>query len=214
MTTGMSTKPRRRLFGTIDWSHWPVRIMAGCAVLALVVSTGALLLSMYSTQEQLRLTRETLELSQRPWVVQENLRLPTPVELAPGQFKAELVWKNTGNGPARDLRVFVTPVERPADVPLPEVWEFWSERKQGVLFSTIGLFGPGQTKSSNIDYTLDAADVESTVKGSRIFNVVGWATYRDIFDVTHWTTFCVEFQPAAKRFDYCETGNDMGSREP
>jgi hypothetical protein len=199
----MPDKPKRRLFGTMEWSHWPDRVMAFAAVVTLTWS-------MCSTRDQLRLTRQALILSQRPWVVQDTITHPTPLELTTQPLTLDVVWKNTGAGPARDLRVLVTVVERTVDFPLPDIWSFWSTDPPAT-HSSIGLFGPGQTKVSHFDHTFTDSKLADIMAGRAIFDLVGWATYRDVFETTHWVTFCVRYNPHTKVFDYCDAGNDTGT---
>lgn len=55
---------------------------------------------------------------------------------------------------------------------------------------------------------LTASTIDSIKDGNKILCFFGKITYKDIFRIPHWTTFCVQLTPSLDNFTSCDTYND------
>lgn len=187
------------------WSHWPDRIMAVVAVVALVAS-------FWTTSLQLRISLDTARLSQRPWVVVDQLSGSSSTIALGSTMTIPIIWKNSGQGPARSVRLFNGYVSRPTQTPLPSIWTF--DGGSSSNHSTTAIVGPGAQATLVLDLAFDAEHLDQIRTGQRTLNLIGWATYLDVFNQKHWTTFCAVYLPNQQAFDICEEGNETDDPAP
>lgn len=185
-----------------DWGDYPNRTLALVGLAALAMSA----IQTCNTNDQLELTRESLELSQRAWLVVEQVRLPEKLELVANRvLAAPIVWKNTGQGPARRVTIysgaFTMPMDRPFPIPPPE--QPHADR------SVVGIVGPGGSIIAHPEIPALSEEYLTQVKaGTRRLNIYGKARYTDVFNCLRWTTFCGEYDPTREHFRLCDVYNE------
>lgn len=141
------------------------RIIASAAVLAVFVSYCA-------NRAMYRVSRDTLETSNRPWVLFDDVEI---VEAkTAGHFWASVAVKNFGNSPALDVGRRIT--FREQGMAPSECADFdWADSEKVVL-------APGQPIEAGFPKTLS--------QETHVFYAYGRIKYRDNFGGFHETCFC------------------------
>ncbi|MBY0279992.1 hypothetical protein K2Z84_32045 [Candidatus Binatia bacterium] len=159
-----------------------------------------------NTRQQLALTRKSLALSQRPWVVMDRLVGDAAIDLT-REVKLNGDWTNVGQGPARYVRTFILPVRSGANAPFPNVWDY-SPASEREWKSVNGILGPRSRIASPANFQLSDEERDSIMSGAELLRIIGFAYYADVFGSRHWTTTCWVYRTTWNRFDLCEAGND------
>ncbi|MBY0279989.1 hypothetical protein K2Z84_32030 [Candidatus Binatia bacterium] len=186
-------------------SHWADRITAAVALIAL----GA---SFWSTQAQLDLTRQTLQLGQRPLL---TIKPPTIEWRNDEQPVITFTWRNSGLGPARSVVVHYwmpVPVEADADT-----YSLQLSMQHGYGLSTpefdAGPVGPGEDIIPT-QQLLPFGEVSFFDPGRPIL-MTGMATYWDLFGKVYSTRYCLRFE--RRQITFCKNGStseEQPSGEP
>jgi hypothetical protein len=189
------------------WSHWPDRVMA-------IVAAAALVVSIVGTWWQLKLTRESLELAEFPWVTTKVLPV---IDADVGNSNVTLKLKNTGDGPALKLKItseIAVPLHADVDETEAELADKLRDLTPGTDDYSVGLLGPDEDVEQEVKFLLqDGAPIDTSraiATGWRDLVVAGRADYRDVFGNHHWVTYCMRYAFQTHAFVMCRTGNDAG----
>lgn len=192
---------------SVDWTKpWWLEYV-GAAGVAVALCTA--IYNGCNTREQLALTRKSLALSQRPWIVMDRLASGATIDLTQ-EFTLNGDWTNVGQGPARHVHTFVIPVRSEATAPLPDVWPF-SPASEREWKSVVGILGPRSRVASPVLIRLTDEQRTAVTSGKELLRVIGFAYYADVLGGRHWTTTCWVYRLPWNRFDLCEGGNDTDS---
>ncbi len=151
------------------------------------------------TQKALGAVREANRLEQRAWIAVSRIQtVPDPIE-AGRPLVAQVILKNTGLTPARDVSctAVIDPVprgERPrfayTDTPASVGTVFPSAEYTLSLFATISRStGKPAPLTPELLATISNGDVQLFLHGR--------VTYRDIFGSKHWFTYCFSYLPGS-----------------
>jgi hypothetical protein len=147
-------------------------------------------------------TRFLVEVGQRPWVSHVTVR--SHVSTVPGgglRINAASQFNNSGKTPAFELRtsqwleVFVSAV--PHDLQILNT---------STSSATLGPGSPGNILSNII---VEPVDVSAIQGGLKIVCLYGIATYRDVLEKQHRTTWCLTFEVSTSDFAYADKHNTM-----
>jgi hypothetical protein len=133
--------------------------------------------------------RAAAESSKRAWVHAMDFRLTLKLQSAENS-SLDVSIGNLGTTPARELKVathFLICDETPDDLPLkPRVFNV--------------ALGPGVSFSLSHFLRISQADLAGITTGRKVLLSCGRAEYRDVFDVTRETRWCVVYDHTAKAF--------------
>jgi hypothetical protein len=193
------------------------KITAGGVALALI----SLLFVWFSYQQ----SRQTLELDQRAWL--EYAKTPDApnsqrrtIQFQAGQpFSVQVLFKNTGKTPARNLvaTVFLDTFGASEAVPLDHVGKSYThETITAGILTPNDEFGPILVVRHGADHSVTlvtSEQVGALASGKFYFAIYGVISYDDIFGVHHWTNFCDWNGVGAGPFNtyQCTEYNDVDS---
>jgi hypothetical protein len=103
-----------------------------------------------------------------------------------------IIWKNGGDTPTRNLRISITQAQR--DAPLPPDFEFPSDdqRIYGGRPLPILVLGPHATASAIRHAEIPLGAIPDINSGKELAYLWGYARYHDVFGAPHLTRYCVQ----------------------
>lgn len=176
--------------------------MAVAAVIALVAS-------FWSTIAQLNLTRESMQLGQRPLL---TIKPPT-IEWRNDDLPViTFTWRNSGLGPARRVVVHYwmpVPVEADADA---NSLKLSMQHGYGLSVPEFdaGPVGPGEDIIPT-QQVLPFGKVSFFDAGKPVL-ITGKATYSDLFGKVYSTQYCLRFEN--RQITFCKDGSTSEERPP
>ena len=115
----------------------------------------------------------------------------------------KLFFKNTGKTPARDVAV-------------DNIWEVLDDGRARIVdktseHKTLVLF-PDITTSCELSHMFSQAEAERIAARMAILSASGTVSYSDIFGVSHWSKYCVQYEPSGG-FSPCVRGGNEVDRD-
>jgi hypothetical protein len=177
--------------------HWrdnPLDLIVVFATLVLVVLTGL----------QWRAQKESTRLSTRAWLTPKSFDFLNT--LAEGQVpSAQIVFHNSGGSPAINVRFrwrvgFVgNNIQLGSEMPLAEASENQS----------VGVIGATAEYRAATTFTrpVAAQDIADIRGRQGRWMAFGRVTYDDIFSQSHYTEYCIEFEPSDGTARLCSQWN-------
>lgn len=148
------------------------------------------------------IARRSMRLEQRAWVGVSDINTVQTMQVGK-VFTVNVVFKNTGKTPARNVRVAavidpVTGGHRP---------DF-----DAIEATSRGLLQPGATMFTTLHSDDSGRGItqfgyDSVMNGSLKIYLHGTVRYRDIFDRQHWATFCFNLLPTGA-YGVCAEHNE------
>lgn len=164
-------------------------------------------LALFAGWTLLEIHRSTL-LDQRAWIGVETIRGIPSVPEVNKPYDVAVVFTNSGKTPAKNVVMYNHVIPSPT---LPVVRE--SCREAIRTHESTTMIAPNATLTQFLHPTNgkplpDGWDVDLAHKG-RLY-VYGCVLYDDIFEKSHWLTYCGVLNPTSKAFDTCEKYTDTG----
>jgi hypothetical protein len=160
---------------------------------------------------QWSIMKDTLLLSNRPWVMVSDIITQNKIQTPGQEFKVTVTWKNVGNSPALHFDSFSTLilVSTPEAAFSVKEAEIPSCPERLAEFKSSGSLGPSITVSSSPSLTIDSADFTAIRRWKKRIIACGKAIYRDLFRGSHKTTFCYlyYFTEENEKFVPCPIGD-------
>jgi hypothetical protein len=158
----------------------------------------------------------------RAWVLVDKIdttngfKILTPLALKVGDaVGADVTFKNSGNTLAKDLSITVTIVPKRYDSPWDgkhgEQLTFPFEEIQGGATRTLASGNTG-FNTVFLDGHIDKYALEALLDDRLVVYVHGRITYRDIFDVEHWSRFCALLLSGGG-WAQCTSGNEVDENQ-
>src|ERR1035437_6030847 len=185
-----------------------------------------------NAQNALNASIEASKLDKRAWFgISETEVLQYDPSDPAKPFRFQILFQNTGKTPARQVhiagvfQVYDSIVEGPTDSDWKPLLEYFDKVQERYVV------GPNATRRFMVpgpDFDITAAQQNSPYGPSRdlitrnyllfkertkYLSFFGQATYLDIDNRQHTTTFCLWFFPEMKRLANCGKGNDMKDRK-
>lgn len=182
--------------------HW-VPIIGLFATAALWFNTNRQISVM---QETLQQNKATLQHEQRPWVGLNKLE---GLIIQPGvPFQVTAILLNSGKSVVLNTKADLVIVRDPSRRPLDQIILAAQASTKEITHSTSTVFPSINT--SIVVGTKDAMDeklIRQIKEREILVYLVGSLSYRDVFENSHTTVFCLRYEPRGNGFDHCEKYN-------
>jgi hypothetical protein len=117
-----------------------------------------------------------------PWMAKPDSPPTLPQETSPIAFPLHIV--NVGKSPAKYVVAdfFIESVKNGRQPLL--------NRTKRLSYFSAGILFPGDPENLSSSYTLPQSEWEDFAEGRSFLVIYGRASYKDVFQVDHWTNFC------------------------
>lgn len=182
--------------------HW-VPIIGLVATAALWFNTNRQINVMQDTLQQ---NKATLQHDQRPWVGLKELQNPFIQPGVPIQVTAILL--NSGKSVALNTKADLAIVRDPSRRQLDQIVGAAQATMSEITHSTSTVF-PGSISSitASTKEAVDEKEIRQIKEKAILVYLVGSISYRDVFEQSHTTSFCLRYEPRGNGFDHCEKYN-------
>ena len=162
-------------------------------------------------EKSFQATIDNFHLDQRAWVGIDNIA-GSPAKNEP--FVVTAYVKNTGKTPAKNVRAWGHCEPR---AEMPNVQYGCSTGLVSSSPRSSGLLNPGGTFLLTLNPSHGhplQQELKETLESKKTFYVYGCATYDDVFNSTHWLTYCSHWDEHIKGYAPCAKYNDSGEGPP
>jgi hypothetical protein len=175
--------------------NWITGIAAGIALLALIplfIQTTTSQTTAQTAIDQLKMTKTSLQITERAWVTVKAAQAKPPV--ATGQIQEVAVeLRNSGHSPALRIKIrhMVSVKDKLPDGPMPLIVTTGNENH--------GVVGPEASVVARFSPTNLTNELIAMLKSGKVYLFTfGTVKYFDIFDTEHETQFCYFIQDVDK----------------
>lgn len=185
----------------LTWYEFVSACMQAGILLVTFVYVVTAILQWLAIKESVRLTKQSLEVSQRAWVFVKEmnmLRRGTSQPIPPDELSdITITYENSGNTPALNFSINVN--VRLDNKPLPKDFDY-----PDATSSTPTSRSVLAPKSQQLAFaSLRSARVFDETSGELFLHVWERITYEDVFQATHNSEFCFRYKKETGHFTAC-----------